>query len=83
MDKRLHGYGIGSYLLSLAIGFALDGPLGCRYLAVDPKNDAVKFYEKVGFGYWTKNKRRMFLNMRDVAQHLEHDESLDLWSDSP
>lgn len=83
VDKRLHGYGIGSYLLSLAIGFALDGPLGCRYLAVDPKNDAVKFYEKVGFGYWTKNKRRMFLNMRDVAQHLEHDESLDLWSDSP
>jgi hypothetical protein len=65
----------------LAIGFALDGPLGCRYLAVDPKDDALMFYEKVGFRYWTKSKRRMFLNMRNVARQIEPDESLDLWSD--
>jgi len=76
VDNRLHGRGVGSHLLSLAVGFALDGPLGCRYLAVDPKDDAVEFYEKVGFRYWTKSKRRMFLNMRDVAQQLEPDESL-------
>lgn len=82
VDKRLHSRGIGSYLLSLAIGFALDGPLGCRYLAVDPKEDAVKFYEGVGFRYWTKSKRRMFLNMRDVAGQLETEESFNLWLDS-
>jgi GNAT superfamily N-acetyltransferase len=84
VDKRLHERGVGSYLLSLAIGHALDGPLGCRYLAVDSKENALGFYEKIGFRYWTKNKRRMFLNMKDVAQSLEPGESLDLWSnDSP
>lgn len=82
VDKKLHGRGLGSYLLSLAIGFALDSPLGCRYLAVDPKADAVGFYEKWGFKYWTRSTRRMFLNMRDVAEQLEPDESLDPWSDS-
>jgi GNAT superfamily N-acetyltransferase len=82
VDKKLQGRGVGSYLLSLAIGFALDSPLGCRYLAVDPKENAVGFYEMFGFRYWTKSKRRMFLNMKDVAQHIEPEESLDLWSDS-
>lgn len=80
-DKRLHGRGVGSYLLSLAIGFALDGPLGCRYLAVDPKEKAIEFYEKRGFRHWTKSKHRMFLNIREVAQHLEPEGSLNLWSD--
>jgi GNAT superfamily N-acetyltransferase len=81
VDKRLQGHSIGSYLLMLAIGFALEGPLGCRYLSVDPKEGAAKFYEKVGFRYWTKSKRRMYLNMMDVAQQLAPDESLDPWAD--
>lgn len=80
-DKRLQHHGIGRYLLSLAIGFALEGPLGCRYLSVDSKEGAVKFYEKIGFRYWTKSKRRMYLNMMDVAHQLEPDESLDPWTD--
>jgi len=81
VDKRLQARGIGRYLLSLAIGFALEGPLGCRYISVDPKETALEFYEKVGFRYWTKSKRRMYLNMMDVAQQLEPDESLDPWSE--
>jgi GNAT superfamily N-acetyltransferase len=81
VDKRLQARGVGSYLLSLAIGFALDGPLGCRYLSVDPKENAVGFYEKVGFRYWTKSKRRMFLNMKDVAKGIEPEGALDLWLD--
>lgn len=60
----------GSYQISLVIGFALDGQLRCRYLAVDAKGETVKLYEKFGFGYWIKNKRRMFLNMKDVAQKI-------------
>jgi len=80
-DKRLQRHGIGSYLLKLAIGFALEGPLGCRYLSVDPKECAVEFYQKIGFGYWTKSQRRMYLNMMDVAQQLEPKESLDPWSE--
>jgi len=31
VDKRLHGRGLGTYLLLFAIGTALDGPIGCRY----------------------------------------------------
>jgi GNAT superfamily N-acetyltransferase len=81
VDKRLHDHGIGSYLLQLAIGFALEGPLGCRYLSVDPKEKAAKFYEKIGFRYWTKSKHRMYLNMMDVAQQLEPEESLDPWAE--
>lgn len=72
---------MGSHLLSLAVGFALEAPLGCRYLAVDPKDGARGFYEMRGFKYWTKSMHRMYLNMRDVARQLEPDESLGLWSD--
>jgi len=81
VDKRLHRYGIGRYLLSFAIGFALGGPLGCRYISVDPKETALKFYEKFGFRYLTKSKRRMYLNVTDMAQQLEPDESLDPWAE--
>ncbi|MHC1688178.1 MAG: GNAT family N-acetyltransferase [Methanothrix sp.] len=80
VDKKLHGYGVGSYLLSLAIGYAMESPLGCRYLAVDPKDGALKFYEKFGFRFWTKSQRRMFLNLRDVAKQMRMNESLDLWT---
>lgn len=80
VDKNLHGYGIGSYLLSLAIGYAMESPLGCRYLAVDPKNGALEFYGKFGFRFWTKSQRRMFLNLRDMSEQMQMNESLDLWT---
>jgi len=80
VDRRLHGYGVGSHLLSLAIGYAMNSPLGCRYLAVDSKEDALGFYEAFGFRFWTKSKRRMFLNMRDVSVQIRMSESLDLWT---
>jgi GNAT superfamily N-acetyltransferase len=80
VDRRLHGYGVGSYLLSLAIGYAMDSPLGCRYLAVDPKEDALGFYERFGFRFWTKSRHRMFLNMRDVSDQMQMNQSLDLWA---
>ena len=88
-DKKLQESGIGSHLLSLAIGFALDGPLGCRYLSVDPKDESEEskkrpedYYKKFGFNYWTKSKRRMYLNMRGVAQQLQSNDSLDRWGES-
>ncbi|MDD2836246.1 MAG: GNAT family N-acetyltransferase [Methanothrix sp.] len=80
VDKKLHGYGIGSYLLSLAVGYAMESPLGCRYLAVDPKDGAVAFYEKIGFRFWTKSQHRMFLNLRDISEQMQMNESLDLWT---
>jgi GNAT superfamily N-acetyltransferase len=80
VDKKLHGYGVGSYLLSLAVGYAMESPLGCRYLAVDPKDSALEFYDKIGFRFWTKSQRRMFLNLRDVSEQMQMNESLDLWT---
>lgn len=80
VDKQLHKRGVGRFLLQLAIGFALDGPLGCRYLSVDPKKKSIDFYKKFGFNYWTTNKRRMYLNMEDVARQSQQEESLDFWS---
>ncbi len=80
VDKKLQGHGIGSYLLSLAIGYVMESPLGCRYLAVDPKDDALEFYEKIGFRFWTKSQSRMFLNLRDVSEQMKLNESQDLWT---
>jgi len=82
VDKRLHGRGLGTYLLLFAIGTALDGPIGCRYLEVDPKDDAVKFYEDFGFRS-LKKSHRMFLNIREAARQLRPLESLDPWMDGP
>jgi GNAT superfamily N-acetyltransferase len=88
-DKRLHEAGVGKHLLSFAVGFALDGPLGCRYLSFDPKQpkslDPKKktpeeYYTQFGFAYWTQSKRRMYLNMEEAAKQLQRVESLDLWS---
>lgn len=79
IDKKVQNQGIGKFLLLLAIGLALDGPLGCRYLSVDPKPDALEYYKKFGFDFWTSSRRRMYLNIRDVARELRPDESLDPW----
>jgi GNAT superfamily N-acetyltransferase len=79
VDKRLHGYGIGSYLVSLAIGYALESPLGCRYLAVDPKDDAIEFYERIGFKFWTRSRRRMFLNLKELSEQMQMNDSFDFW----
>jgi len=80
VDKNLHGYDVGSYHLALAIGYAMESPLGCRYLAVDPKDGALGFYEKFGFRFWTKSQHRMFLNLRDMSEQMQMNESLDLWT---
>ena len=82
VDRRLHGRGLGTYLLLFAIEATLDGPIRCRYLVVDPKEDAVKFYEDFGFRS-LKKSHRMFLNIREVARQLKPLESLDPWMDEP
>lgn len=79
IDKKVQKRGIGELLIKLVIGLALSGPLGCRYLSVDPKEDALEYYKKFGFDYWTSNPRRMYLNIRDVARVIRPDESLDPW----
>jgi ribosomal protein S18 acetylase RimI-like enzyme len=51
VDSRFERRGIGTHLLYAAIGKALSisDSVGCRFVLVDSKKDAISFYEKYGF----------------------------------
>lgn len=52
VDKSLQGKGIGKSLIQSAISITKDhiAPrVGCRYIIVDSKPNAINFYEKIGF----------------------------------
>ena len=61
--------GIGTFLcdFSLAMAYKLSEQVGCRFLVLNAKADAVGFYEKYGFTLLPNQKRReepvMFLNI--------------------
>jgi len=52
VHKDLSGFGLGRALVNLALGQAkriVCPAVGCRFVVVDSKRGAVKFYEKCGF----------------------------------
>lgn len=52
IDRRYQGKGLGDYLVAFAVGVvkeAIAPHVGCRFVVVDSKQSAVKFYERVGF----------------------------------
>ncbi|MBC2887291.1 GNAT family N-acetyltransferase [Brucella intermedia] len=52
VDRRYQGKGLGDYLVSFAIGVVKDAiapHVGCRFVVVDSKQSAVRFYERLGF----------------------------------
>lgn len=52
VDKNVRKNGLGKVLIDLALGIAKDrisSAVGCRFLVVDSKQDAVEFYQKRGF----------------------------------
>ena len=52
VDRRVQGRGIGEALVNLSLGIAKEyvAPnVGCRFVMVDSKQDAVKFYDRQGF----------------------------------
>jgi GNAT superfamily N-acetyltransferase len=52
VDSRYRGSGIGSVLIAYAIALIQDNiaeNVGCRFIVTDAKQDAVSFYEKLGF----------------------------------
>lgn len=52
VHKDLSGFGLGRALVNLALGQAkrvVCPAVGCRFVVVDSKKQAVKFYEKCGF----------------------------------
>ncbi len=77
VDEKLSGVGIGRYLLLAAVGKVhhLSQEVGCRYITVDSKRDAVGFYEKNGFKILKKYENRnfppMYLNMYPIIQRIE------------
>jgi GNAT superfamily N-acetyltransferase len=52
VDQRVRGRGIGEALVNLCLGVAneLVAPnVGCRFVVVDSKKEAVPFYDRLGF----------------------------------
>jgi GNAT superfamily N-acetyltransferase len=58
VDKRFQRRGVGHFLLSIAVGLAIDGPMGCRYLSVDPKSEAIEFYQDSGFRFMETSSKK-------------------------
>ena len=52
VDRRVQRRGIGDALISLSLGIVQDfivPNVGCRFVMVDSKRDAVAFYDRLGF----------------------------------
>lgn len=52
VDQTVQGVGLGRALVDLALGIAkreISPCVGCRFVMVDSKTNAVSFYEKCGF----------------------------------
>jgi GNAT superfamily N-acetyltransferase len=52
VDQSVQGVGLGKHLVDLALGIAkreVCPAVGCRFVMVDSKENAVKFYEACGF----------------------------------
>jgi hypothetical protein len=67
--KDLWGNDVGTFLcdFSLAIAYRLSEQVGCRFLVLNSKPEAIGFYQKYGFILLPNQKRRdepvMFLNI--------------------
>ena len=61
VDERYRGNDLGKMLVTLALGIAKDQicpAVGCRFVTVDAKVDAVKFYERLGFSFLETEQNR-------------------------
>lgn len=75
VDRRISGSGLGRNLVELALGQSkrvVCPAVGCRFVVVDSKKQAVPFYEKCGFTFLdtTENRRRdepvMFIDLNKI-----------------
>jgi GNAT superfamily N-acetyltransferase len=76
VDEKFSGAGVGRYLLLSAVGKVhhISQEVGCRYITVDSKREAIGFYEKNGFKLIKKYEKRkfppMYLNMYPIIQKI-------------
>ncbi|HVQ08432.1 MAG TPA: GNAT family N-acetyltransferase [Allosphingosinicella sp.] len=75
VDQTVQGLGLGKALVDLALGIAkreISPSVGCRFVVVDSKRNAVPFYERCGFTLLdtTANRERdepvMFVDLNKV-----------------
>lgn len=82
VDRKFVRNGIGSFLLLASIGKAISvsNEIGCRYITVDSKTDAISFYEKHNFKivemYKNKEFPKMYLNMHPIVAAMRPTETL-------
>lgn len=85
VDARFERRGVGRLLLSAAVGIAWDVSkyVGCRYITVDAKQEAIEFYEKHGFiiveQTRSKNEPTLYLNILPIVKEMHPTESLDMF----
>lgn len=83
VDCKYEKNGVGTSLLYAALGIALNvsEKVGCRYMTVDSKKEAIGFYKKKGFTMVEKTKNKdypkFYLNLPVIADDLKPKESLD------
>ena len=73
VDEKFQGRGIGKSMIQFAIGIVekMNELIGCRFLTVDAKTGARKFYEKIGFRVLVEKPNRpspMFLDFSDTEK---------------
>ena len=84
VDSRFERKGVGRLLLSAAVSIALNVSkyVGCRYMTVDAKQEAIGFYEKYGFTVVertrSKNEPSLYLNIPPIVKKMQPTESLDM-----
>lgn len=85
VDSKFERRGIGRFLLLASIGKAISicDSIGCRYITVDSKKEAIGFYEKYGFTMLKGDVHNstflsMYYNIQKVKR-VEHVDSLDRW----
>jgi GNAT superfamily N-acetyltransferase len=75
IDKSLQGKGYGKVLVNTAIALVKDNIMphvGCRFISVDAKQNAISFYQKIGFELLDAKENidsstpLMFLDMHNI-----------------
>lgn len=71
VNEEFEGEGVGTFILdSIKYAFVNVKRLGCRFITVDALNNAVKFYKKNGFLFFTEQDkdeetRLMFFDLKN------------------